>query len=416
MNAPLRVAVLLPLSLAVAALVAGAAAGKSPTSPSVKLFRAIAAREASGIVRVDATTRIGNLTGTGIVVGPTLVATVEHLVHGARAVTLLRDGKAIGIGTVIGADSTSDLALVQSNSPLGGYVFKLDTRLPKIGAGVAVLSGSPVTATPGTVGSLPWARRIGGIDRQGVSRTDALVLPSASGAPIVTATGSLVGLVDVGTTTAKGVADAVASADAAPLIAEWKAAPQPIGGALLNGCVVVPPPAPKPDGALEETLAVLDPGKTYDVTIATNCGTFTIQLDGAESPNAVASFVELALRGFFDRTIFHRVVPGLVIQGGDPTGTGTGGPGYQTADTPPADATYTRGVVAMAKASDEAPGTAGSQFFVVTARNAGLTPDYAIIGKVTTGLNVVNRIGLLGQANDEPVEVVELETATVSVS
>jgi cyclophilin family peptidyl-prolyl cis-trans isomerase len=118
----------------------------------------------------------------------------------------------------------------------------------------------------------------------------------------------------------------------------------------------------------------------------------------------------------FDHTIFHRIVPGFVIQGGDPTGTGTGGPGYETVDTPPADAAYTHGVVAMAKASDEAPGTAGSQFFIVTSANDALTADYAIIGKVTTGLKVVDRIGLLGQANQEPVQVVELEVATVTVS
>ena len=152
------------------------------------------------------------------------------------------------------------------------------------------------------------------------------------------------------------------------------------------------------------------------MTIQTNCGTFTIQLDPTESPNAVGSFVELALKGFFDHTIFHRIVPGFVIQGGDPTGTGSGGPGYETVDTPPADAIYTHGVVAMAKASDEAPGTAGSQFFIVTPPRASLTPDYAIIGKVTTGLKVVDLIGTLGQPNEQPVQVVELETATVTVS
>jgi peptidyl-prolyl cis-trans isomerase B (cyclophilin B) len=398
------------------ALVVSDASAISPSPPTVKAFKAVAAREATGIVRVDATTPAGKLVGAGIVVGPTLVATVEHLIHGATAITLLRGRKVIGTGTVIGSDPLTDVALIQSDSPLGGFEFKLDTRLPKIGAAVAVLGGSPVAATPGTVGSVPWSRRIGGVNRQGASRTDALVAPSSSGGPIVTPSGSLVGLADVGTKTADGLAYIVASATAAPLVAGWQGAPQPVGGATLNGCVVVPTPAAKPDGTLKETLAQLDPGKTYDVTMATNCGTFTIQLDQAQSPNAVGSFVELVLRGFFDHTIFHRIVPGFVIQGGDPTGTGTGGPGYETVDTPPADATYTHGVVAMAKASDEAPGTAGSQFFIVTAANAGLGPDYAIIGKVTAGLPVVDRIGLLGQANQEPVQVVELESATVTVS
>ena len=100
----------------------------------------------------------------------------------------------------------------------------------------------------------------------------------------------------------------------------------------------------------------------------TSCGSFTIQLDQKTSPNAAASFAALARSGFFDDTIFHRIVPGFVIQGGDPTAGGSGGPGYSTTDDVPADAAYVPGVVAMAKAGNEPPGTAGSQFFVVTAR------------------------------------------------
>jgi peptidyl-prolyl cis-trans isomerase B (cyclophilin B) len=394
---------------------AGDASAKSPP-PSAKTFKAVVAREASGIVSIEATTPAGKLVGAGIVIGPTLVATVEHLVHGATAVTLERGGKVIGSGTVIGADPTADLALIQSDTPLAGYEFKLGGAAPKLGAGVAILGGSPVAATPGSVTALASVLRVGGANRTGLARTDALVAPSASGGPIVTATGSLVGLADIGTKTANGLAYAVGSAAATPLVAGWEAAPQPIAGALVNGCVVVGSPKPKPDGKLKESLAVLVAGKTYDVVMQTNCGTFTIQLDQAESPNAVASFVELALNGFFDRTIFHRIIPGFVIQGGDPTGTGEGGPGYETVDTPPANAVYTHGIVAMAKASDEAPGTAGSQFFVITVPKASLTPDYAIIGRVTSGLAVVDRIGLLGVASGQPLQVVELESATVTVT
>src|SRR5262245_9644509 len=115
----------------------------------------------------------------------------------------------------------------------------------------------------------------------------------------------------------------------------------------------------------KEPTAKLDPGKTYDVTLVTNCGSFTIRMDQAQSPNATASFVALARTGFFDHTIFHRIVPGFVIQGGDPTGTGTGGPGYSTVDPPPSTPKYTHGVVAMAKMAAEAPGTAGGQFVVL---------------------------------------------------
>jgi peptidyl-prolyl cis-trans isomerase B (cyclophilin B) len=161
----------------------------------------------------------------------------------------------------------------------------------------------------------------------------------------------------------------------------------------------------------------LDNAKTYRVVLETNCGTFTITLDQAQSPRATASFVSLVEDGYYDDTVFHRIAPGFVIQGGDPTGTGVEGPGYSTFDTPPGDAAYTHGVVAMAKTQVEAPGAAGSQFFVVTAENAGLTPDYAIIGTVTDGLDVVDRIGKLGTpANELPTEVVKIEKATVEVS
>jgi peptidyl-prolyl cis-trans isomerase B (cyclophilin B) len=160
----------------------------------------------------------------------------------------------------------------------------------------------------------------------------------------------------------------------------------------------------------------LDASKTYDVDMKTNCGTFTIQLDPKQSPNATASFVALAQAKYFDGTIFHRIVPGFVIQGGDPTGTGEGGPGYTTVDKPPADAAYLHGVVAMAKTAAQPAGTAGSQFFIVTIGNAQLPPDYAIIGKVTSGLDVVDRIGKLGDQSEQPTEVVEIEQATVATS
>ena len=101
-----------------------------------------------------------------------------------------------------------------------------------------------------------------------------------------------------------------------------------------------------------------------------------------DSPKTTASFASLVRKGFFDGLTFHRVVPGFVIQGGDPKGDGTGGPGYTTVDTP-RDAAYTSGVVAMAKTGAEPAGTSGSQFFVVTGDNASLPPDYAVLGKVT---------------------------------
>ena len=182
-----------------------------------------------------------------------------------------------------------------------------------------------------------------------------------------------------------------------------------------SGCTSVARPAgtkrtePKP-------TEKLDPAKTYDVTLKTNCGSFTIRLAVKTSPATTASFVSLVDKHFFDGTVFHRIVPGFVIQGGDPTATGAGGPGYQTVDTPPSSTSYTLGVVAMAKTSAEAPGTSGSQFFVVTAPDAQLPPDYAVLGKVSAGSAVVSRIGQLGDQNTEqPTETVEIEHAFVSV-
>ena len=163
----------------------------------------------------------------------------------------------------------------------------------------------------------------------------------------------------------------------------------------------------------------LDPSKTYTVTLKTNQGTFAFDLDVKNSPNTTASFVALVRKGFFDGLTFHRIVPGFVIQGGDPNGNGTGGPGYSTVDTPPSDAKYTKGVVAMAKTSAEPPRTAGSQFFVVTGADIGLPPDYALLGKVSNGMDVVDKIGKLGDPSDPngiPTKRVVIEKATVSES
>jgi cyclophilin family peptidyl-prolyl cis-trans isomerase len=147
--------------------------------------------------------------------------------------------------------------------------------------------------------------------------------------------------------------------------------------------------------------------------VATSCGEFTIQLDPKTAPKTTASLVQLAEDGFFDNTTFHRVVPGFVIQGGDPTGTGTGGPGYSTVDVPPGSTQYTAGVVAMAKAGNEPPGTSGSQFFVVTAPDAGLPPDYAVVGKVTDGLETVSAIEALGTGDGPPSQPVVILKVTV---
>jgi peptidyl-prolyl cis-trans isomerase B (cyclophilin B) len=153
------------------------------------------------------------------------------------------------------------------------------------------------------------------------------------------------------------------------------------------------------------------------VTFETSCGSFTVTFDD-RAPKTAASFQYLAEKGFYDDTVFHRVVPGFVIQGGDPLGAdpakaGTGGPGYQIDEKPPADLSYTKGTVAMAKSQVEPPGRSGSQFFVVTGADAGFTPDYALVGKVTEGMDTVEAIEALGTpgADGPPTQTVVIESA-----
>jgi cyclophilin family peptidyl-prolyl cis-trans isomerase len=183
-----------------------------------------------------------------------------------------------------------------------------------------------------------------------------------------------------------------------------------------GGCLTVEaPPAEKRH--VEKPAKALDPSKRYDVRLHTNCGDVVIRLAVKTSPSTTASFVSLVRSGYFDKTVFQRIVPDFIIQGGDPTQTGAGDPGYTTVDRPPADTHYTFGVVAMAKTQTEAPGTSGSQFFIVSGADAGLPPEYAVLGTVVSGFPVVRKIGKLGDpATEQATEVVELERATVKVT
>jgi peptidyl-prolyl cis-trans isomerase B (cyclophilin B) len=185
-------------------------------------------------------------------------------------------------------------------------------------------------------------------------------------------------------------------------------------GASAEGCTDVEAPRPREAGTLEPPGGSRDVPAGRALVVRTSCGTFSIELTPDLAPNAVASLVALAETGYFNDTVFHRIVPGFVIQGGDPTQTGGGGPGYSTVDPPPDDARYVKGTVAMAKTLDEPPGTAGSQFFVVTTDDAGLSPDYALVGTVTgDGLEVVERIGLLGDEAGRPTKTVVIEDVAV---
>ncbi|HEX2029645.1 MAG TPA: peptidylprolyl isomerase [Nitriliruptorales bacterium] len=159
----------------------------------------------------------------------------------------------------------------------------------------------------------------------------------------------------------------------------------------------------------------IDPQLSYTATLTTSEGAIHIDLFAARSPGTVNNFVFLAHEGFYQDVIFHRVIDGFMIQGGDPTGTGTGGPGYRFADELQAarELGYPRGTVAMANAG---PDTNGSQFFIVH-RDAGLPPDYAVFGHVTDGMPVVDRIAARPtDARDRPLDDVRIERVTITES
>jgi cyclophilin family peptidyl-prolyl cis-trans isomerase len=133
----------------------------------------------------------------------------------------------------------------------------------------------------------------------------------------------------------------------------------------------------------------IDPARTYTATMETSLGTITLELDPKSAPGHVNSFVFLAREGFYDGVIFHRVIPGFMIQGGDPTGTGTGGPGYKL-KAEFNKTKHTRGVLSAARSSD--PNSAGSQFFIMHDDSPHLDGQYTAFGKVTSGIEVVDKI------------------------
>ena len=174
--------------------------------------------------------------------------------------------------------------------------------------------------------------------------------------------------------------------------------------------------APEPKDVKLERPALEPPPAGTRVVFETSCGEFEVELDPRAAPRTSASFAYLAEEGLYDGTAFHRVAPDFVIQGGDPLGDGTGGPGYFVDEVPPPDVAYTKGTVAMAKSSAEPPGRSGSQFYVVTAADAGLPPDYAIVGEVVEGQDTVTRIEELGPPGGDgpPSRPVVIERATLS--
>jgi cyclophilin family peptidyl-prolyl cis-trans isomerase len=182
-----------------------------------------------------------------------------------------------------------------------------------------------------------------------------------------------------------------------------------------NGCKEVEAPKPK-HISLKAPPQTVKQGKKLTAVVQTSCGSFDIALDSSRAPKTVNSFAYLVEEGFYDDLTFHRIVPGFVIQGGDPLGNGSGGPGYSVDEAPPPNLSYTKGTVAMAKTEVEPPGRSGSQFYVVTAADAGLPPEYALVGKVEKGYDVVTKIEKLGNPEDPegtPKQTVLIEKMTI---
>jgi len=155
----------------------------------------------------------------------------------------------------------------------------------------------------------------------------------------------------------------------------------------------------------------IDLAKTYEATLHTSEGDITIEFYAADAPQTVNNWLFLAGEGFYDGVIFHRTIPGFMIQGGDPTGTGSGGPGYQFRDEFHSKTSYERGTVAMANAG---PNTNGSQFFIMH-DDYGLPNAYSIFGKVTEGMDVVDAIATNpAGAQDRPQDPVSINSVTIT--
>jgi cyclophilin family peptidyl-prolyl cis-trans isomerase len=176
-----------------------------------------------------------------------------------------------------------------------------------------------------------------------------------------------------------------------------------------RGCRVVHPQQPRTEHLRRPPQTVTAADRLVAI-VRTSCGRFRIRLDASRQPVTVNSFVYLARSGFYDGLSFYRVVPRFVIQGGDPTTSGRGGPGYSTTEAPPRHFRFRVGTVAMAKTYEAPRGRAGSIFFVIAGKEGRKVPDdYAILGQVVAGMRTVKRIDGLGTEDETPSQAVKID-------
>lgn len=188
------------------------------------------------------------------------------------------------------------------------------------------------------------------------------------------------------------------------------------GSAEATTCEDVEAPGPKSiELEAPEVGSVLEQGEAASAIVETSCGTFTIELDTERAPITSNSFAYMSQEGLYDDLAFHRVVPDFVFQGGDTDGSGNGGSGYSVVEPPPDDLAYVRGVVAMAKTTTDPPGTSSSQFFVVVGADAGLPSDYALLGEVVDGLDVVDLISQQAEPGTDGPPLIPIVIRSITI-
>jgi peptidyl-prolyl cis-trans isomerase B (cyclophilin B) len=224
------------------------------------------------------------------------------------------------------------------------------------------------------------------------------------------------------TTEATAATSEASATETAQTTTETAAATTPAASIVTPGCRHVPAPPSRAGEQISEPTGSLDPSHNYTVRMETNCGPIVIQLAVKEAPKITNSFAHLVKSGYFNQLTFHRIVPGFVIQGGDPAGNGTGGPSWSVTEAPPPHLRYTKGTVAMAKGGTAPAGASGSQFFIVTGSNVNLPPVYALVGHVTLGERSVEAIARVpteapaeGGEPSKPRIPVVIEKATLAV-
>jgi cyclophilin family peptidyl-prolyl cis-trans isomerase len=256
-----------------------------------------------------------------------------------------------------------------------------------------------------------------------MTRTTRTLTLAAVGALLLAACGTDADPATSAPPTTAPATTADAATTTAPLVPLSTAAPSGVPPSDYGGfrtqptaCGAARPPENAAEGYMAANDMLLDPSVRIRATITTSCGPIVVELDPAMAPETVNSFVFLAMEGYFDGSVSHRVLPGFVIQAGDPTGTGMGNPGYVVPDELPAPGfEYSTGVLAMANAG---PNSTGSQFFIMLG-DSGLPPQYSAFGIVVEGLDTMAAIadvplGISGRGEPSvPLETVYIESVTI---